>query len=108
MGLVCNHYISLMNSELTRFQDTVILLKDYYTAMQSGMTESHYDLTIHCTSSILSIIKQLKSQLLLFSIFISYYLHFFELRVCIVQHSHTLWHTLCEGRGCTRLECALY
>lgn len=36
MGVVSNHYISLMNCELIKFQDIVLLLKDYYAAMQEG------------------------------------------------------------------------
>ena len=38
MGLLCNHYISLMNAELTKFQDVVLLLKDYYISMQGDLS----------------------------------------------------------------------
>ncbi len=36
MGVITNHYISLMNCELVKFQEAVLLLKDYYTSMQQG------------------------------------------------------------------------
>jgi SMC interacting uncharacterized protein involved in chromosome segregation len=35
IGVLTNHYITLMQTELDRFQDTAKLLKDYYKAMQT-------------------------------------------------------------------------
>ncbi|XP_019861261.1 PREDICTED: RING finger protein nhl-1-like, partial [Amphimedon queenslandica] len=37
VGLISNHYISLMQAELTKFQDAVLLLKDYYLSMTSDV-----------------------------------------------------------------------
>ena len=37
MGLLTNHYISLMQGELNRYQDTCKLLKDYYVGMEGGL-----------------------------------------------------------------------
>ncbi|KXJ09239.1 Sperm flagellar protein 2 [Exaiptasia diaphana] len=34
MGVLTNHYISLMQSEVDRYQDTIRLLKDYYVGME--------------------------------------------------------------------------
>ena len=34
LGMLDNHYISLMQAEVDRYHDTVILLKDYYRAME--------------------------------------------------------------------------
>ena len=38
-GLLINHYISLMQAEFDRFQDTSRMLKDYYKCMQSPQPE---------------------------------------------------------------------
>ena len=32
LGLLTNHYITLIQAEVDRYQDTVKLLRDYYTA----------------------------------------------------------------------------
>ncbi|XP_065069955.1 sperm flagellar protein 2-like [Rhopilema esculentum] len=37
VGLLTNHYISLMQGELNRYQDTCKLLKDYYVGMEGGL-----------------------------------------------------------------------
>jgi len=34
MGVLTNHYIGLMQSEVDRYQDTIRLLKDYYVGME--------------------------------------------------------------------------
>ena len=38
-GLLTNHYITLMQTELDRFQDTARLLKDYYKCMTNPMPD---------------------------------------------------------------------
>nr|CAB3266528.1 sperm flagellar protein 2-like [Phallusia mammillata] len=35
LGLLTNHYLTLMQSEIDRFQDTVRVVKDYYAGMQT-------------------------------------------------------------------------
>ena len=37
IGLLINHYISLMQNETDRYQQTCKLLPDYYTAMEGGV-----------------------------------------------------------------------
>ena len=37
IGLLINHYISLMQNETDRYQQTCKLLRDYYTAMEGGV-----------------------------------------------------------------------
>jgi hypothetical protein len=39
IGMLTNHYITIMQTELDRFQDTARLLKDYYKAMQTPAPE---------------------------------------------------------------------
>jgi len=39
LGLLDNHFITLMQAEVDRYHDTVILLKDYYRAMEGHMPE---------------------------------------------------------------------
>ena len=39
LGLLDNHLITLMQSEVDRYHDTVILLKDYYRAMEGHVPE---------------------------------------------------------------------
>ena len=36
MGLLTNHHVSLMQSEVNRYQETCKLLKDYYVGMEGG------------------------------------------------------------------------
>ena len=36
IGLLINHYISLMQNETDRYEQTCKLLRDYYTAMEGG------------------------------------------------------------------------
>ena len=38
-GLLCNHYITMMQAEVDRFQDTIRLLKDYYRGMEGHIPE---------------------------------------------------------------------
>lgn len=37
LGLLTNHYISLMQEEVNRYQETAKLLKDYYVGMEGGL-----------------------------------------------------------------------
>ena len=37
IGLLINHYISLMQNETDRYQQTCKLLRDYYTAVEGGV-----------------------------------------------------------------------
>jgi len=39
LGLLDNHFITLMQAEVDRYHDTVILLKDYYRAMEGHVPE---------------------------------------------------------------------
>jgi len=39
LGLLDNHFITLMQAEVDRYHDTVILLKDYYRAMEGHIPE---------------------------------------------------------------------
>ena len=36
VGLLTNHYISFMQAELDRYQQTCKMLRDYYTGMEAG------------------------------------------------------------------------
>ena len=36
IGLLTNHYVSLMQAEYDRYQETCKLLKDYYVGMEGG------------------------------------------------------------------------
>ena len=38
-GLLTNHYITLMQGEVDRFQDTVRMLKDYYRGMEGKIPD---------------------------------------------------------------------
>ena len=38
-GILTNHYITLMQAELDRFQDTARMLKDYYKCMANPVPE---------------------------------------------------------------------
>ncbi len=39
LGLLNNHYLTLMQAEVDRYQDTVRLLKDYYKGMEGKIPE---------------------------------------------------------------------
>jgi SMC interacting uncharacterized protein involved in chromosome segregation len=39
IGLLINHYITMMQAELDRFQDTARMLKDYYKSMTNPVPE---------------------------------------------------------------------
>lgn len=39
LGLLSNHYITLMQGEVDRFQDTVRMLKDYYKGMEGKIPD---------------------------------------------------------------------
>lgn len=39
LGLLDNHFITLMQAEVDRYHDTVILLKDYYRAMEGHVPD---------------------------------------------------------------------
>jgi len=39
LGLLDNHFITLMQAEVDRYHDTVILVKDYYRAMEGHVPE---------------------------------------------------------------------
>ena len=41
-GLLTNHYITLMQIEVDRFQDTTRMLKDYYKCMQQPMPDDNF------------------------------------------------------------------
>jgi adenylate kinase family enzyme len=45
IGVISNHYISLMQAELARFQDAILLLKDYYTSMSNAMPQEIPDMS---------------------------------------------------------------
>lgn len=36
LGLLVNHFLSLIQAEVDRYQETCRLLKDYYVAMEGG------------------------------------------------------------------------
>ena len=37
LGLLTNHYLTLMQVEVDRYQDTMRVLKDYYNAMEGNL-----------------------------------------------------------------------
>lgn len=37
VGFLTNHYISLMQMEISRYQDSCKMLKDYYIGMEGGL-----------------------------------------------------------------------
>jgi len=39
LGLLDNHFITLMQAEVDRYHDTVILMKDYYRAMEGHVLQ---------------------------------------------------------------------
>ena len=39
LGLLDNHFITLMQAELDRYHDTVVLLRDYYRAMEGHVPD---------------------------------------------------------------------
>ena len=36
LGLLVNHFLSLIQTEVDRYQETCRMLKDYYVAMEGG------------------------------------------------------------------------
>ena len=38
IGILCNHYITLMQAELDRYQDCVRIMRDYYKAPPPGLS----------------------------------------------------------------------
>lgn len=40
LGLLTNHYIELMQSEVDRYQDTTRMLQDYYKAMNGKIPDA--------------------------------------------------------------------
>ena len=78
MGVVTNHYISLMNCELVKFQEAVLLLKDYYASMQRGKEQY----TCTCTCRALMTFSKLKSNIQLLTL------------LNILVHFHVIAHLL--------------